>query len=223
LRPTLIAVLLVAHRTPGSRAACARLAAAGARLFEVDVQLAQADQIVVSHFLPFGRVGLVQRDNWRLRWHTAARRDPALVDAAAVVPGQCRVLLDLKERTAHRRARLCAALMAALPEPARFVVCGPFPEDLDRLRAAGFGTWRTAGTARELAAVLADGRTGDDAVTVRHTLLTEEVVCGLHRLAPAVVAWTVNSVARAQRLRAMGVDGVTTDRPAVLRALRDRC
>jgi hypothetical protein len=33
------------------------------------------------------------------------------------------------------------------------------------------------------------------------------------------MAWTVNSVARALALRASGVDGVTTDRPAVMTAL----
>jgi glycerophosphoryl diester phosphodiesterase len=37
-----------------------------------------------------------------------------------------------------------------------------------------------------------------------------------------VVAWTVNDPARARRLRDLGVDGVTTDRIAVLHALNGR-
>jgi len=34
-----------------------------------------------------------------------------------------------------------------------------------------------------------------------------------------VIAWTVNERRRAQALRDMGVDGITTDRPAVMRLL----
>ncbi len=210
-------MLLVAHRTPATRAACEQVAAAGARVFETDVQVDDRDRIVVSHFLPFG--GVLQRDNWRVRWHTGAARDPRLADVVALVPDECLVLLDLKEKAPERRARLIAALTESLPDRARFRVCGHRTDDLDELRRAGFRTWRTARRSRELAGVLTDGRLPDDAVSIRHSLLTRDVVDQLHERTPRVVAWTVNSLARARELHAMGVDGVTTDRTAILHAL----
>jgi glycerophosphoryl diester phosphodiesterase len=212
-------VLVVAHRTPSSRSACERLAAAGAQVFEADVQIDAHDRIVVSHFLPFGRYGLVQRDNWRLRWHSAAARDPQLLAVAAIVPDQCLVLLDLKEKATDRRARLVSAIAGSLADRTRFRVCGPCADDLAQLRDAGFRTWRTVGDRRELATVLAEGRLADDAVTVRQSLLDAHVVDRLHEAVPAVVAWTVNDRGRAGQLRGLRVDGVTTDRVAIMRLL----
>lgn len=212
-------MILVAHRTPATRAECERVARAGAKIFEADVQLDAAGSVVVSHFLPFGAAGRLQRDNWRVRWHTRAVRDPRLADLTAIVPEDCRVLLDLKERRAERRADLIRALVDTLPDRSRFVVCGHPVEDINALRGAGFRTWRTAGSSRQLAALLADGPLPDEAATVRHSLLRRDVVDRLHERVGAVVAWTVNSPARAGQLRAMGVDGVTTDRCAVMQLL----
>jgi hypothetical protein len=213
-------VLLVAHRTPTTRAACERVAAAGARVFEADVQMGRGagpDRIVVSHFLQFGR--FLHRDNWRIRWHTGAVRDPQLADIEAIVPADCLVLLDLKEKTRERRARLVAALLESLPDRDRFRVCGHLLDDLEDVRAAGFRTWRTARDSRELAALFAAGPLPDEAVSIRHTLLRPGVVERLHEHIPTVVAWTVNSLARARQLRAIGVDGLTTDSLEVLHGM----
>ena len=193
------------------------MAAAGAQVFEADVQVDDRGRIVVSHYLPFGR--LLHRDNWRIRWYTGAVRDPLLTDVIARVPEHCLVLLDLKEKTPGRRARLVDALIDTLPDRDRFRVCGHRDDDLDAVRRAGFRTWRTARDPRELDALTADGRLPDDAVSIRHWLLTGDVLDRLHEQAPNVVAWTVNDVGRARELRAMGVDGVTTDRVAVLHEL----
>jgi glycerophosphoryl diester phosphodiesterase len=212
-------MLLVAHRTPLSKSACERLAAMGAQVFEADVQVDDRDHVVVSHYLPVGNGFRWQRDNWRVRWHAPAGRDPDLTDIAALVPDSCLVLLDLKERAPERRARLLEAIEGSLSDPSRVRVCGPRPGDLDQLRDAGFRTWRTVGNALELAALLDGGALPDDAVTIRHTLLTRDVVDRLHELVGAIVAWTVNDVRRARQLRDFGVDGVTTDRAAVLRLL----
>jgi glycerophosphoryl diester phosphodiesterase len=211
-------MLLVAHRTPRSRAACDLLAAAGARVFEADVQVDDEVRIVVSHYLPWGRWGL-QRDNWRVRWHASAAQDPTIDDVVALVPPGCRISLDMKERTDERRRRLIDALIAGLPDRSRFVVCGGREADLERLRSAGFGTWRSAGTPAQLRELLAAGPLRDDAVSVRHSLLDPGVVARLHAQVPTVVAWTVNDPRRARAVREFGVDGVTTDRAAVLRTL----
>jgi glycerophosphoryl diester phosphodiesterase len=210
-------MLLVAHRTPATRAACEQLAAAGAQLFEADVQIDADDRVVVSHYLQFGR--FLHRDNWRVRWHTGRSRDPRLTDVSEVVPAGCGVLLDLKESRPQRRARLVSALIETLPDRRRFVVCGHLTDDLDELRDAGFRTWRTARDPRELSVLLADGALPDAAVSIRHSLLSPRIVEQLHERVPSIVAWTVNGVERAKQLQAMGVDGVTTDRAAILAAM----
>jgi glycerophosphoryl diester phosphodiesterase len=211
-------VILVAHRTPSTRAACEQVAAAGATVFEADVQVDDEGAVVVTHYLPFAG-GRFERDNWRIRWHTGRLHDPRLPDVTDIVPGDRLVLLDLKERRPDRRARLVDALIDQLPDRSRFVVCGHPEEDVATLRAAGFRTWRSVGNRRHLAAVLAEDRFPDEAVTIRHSLLDAAVIDRLHRRMPNVVAWTVNSAARARQLRAWGVDGVTTDRTGVLQLL----
>lgn len=210
-------MLLVAHRTPPTREGCLELRAAGARVFELDVQLA-GSSVVVSHYLPVLRVrGWLENDNWKVRWGgRGPSRDPELQALVDLVPDDCAVLLDPKERTAGRRAELADRVIAHGFDTSRFCVSTHDDGDLRRYREAGFRTWRTAGTRRELAVLLAGGPRSDEAVSVRHTLLTEATIERLHSLVPTVVAWTVNTAGTAGRLRAMGVDGLTTDRREVM-------
>jgi glycerophosphoryl diester phosphodiesterase len=139
-----------------------------------------------------------------------------LAAVVARVPEQCDILLDLKERSADRAARLVAALAATLAGQPRFIACGGLPGDLDALRGAGLRTWRSIGTGADLRAVLAGPALPDEAVSVRQSLLSREVVAVLHTRVPAVVAWTVNYPRRARQVRNFGVDGMTTDRLAVM-------
>ena len=207
--------LLVAHRTPRSPAACAVLAESGARLFELDVQVGRTE-LIVSHYVPL--FGVFERDNWRIRPRAAAARDARVTDAALAVPIGCRVLLDLKARTPQDRMRLTETLLAARLDPHRFVACGSDLEQLATLREEGLPTWRSVGGERDLAATLAGGVSGAEAVTVRHTLLTAARASELRNLGVAVVAWTVNDPRRAAQLRTWGLDGVTSDRGEVFRA-----
>jgi glycerophosphoryl diester phosphodiesterase len=207
------AMLLVAHRTPPTAAACAALAASGVQVFEVDVQLG-GDGIVVSHFLPlFGVRGWIEHDNARMRWRS--RDDPTLDEVAARVPAQCRILLDPKETAARRRVELLERIVA-LPDRERFVTSTTHPGDLAALRGAGMHTWRTIKSVRDFDVACRDGAVGDDAASVRHTVLTAQRMHALKQVVPSVVAWTVNSARTAVRLQALGVDGITSDRPAEL-------
>ena len=90
------------------------------------------------------------------------------------------------------------------------------------MRAHGFRTWRTAATQQELATVVAQGALDEEAVTVRHTLLNPGTMAQLRDVAPKVIAWTVNDSRRARELMRLGVDGVNTDRPEVMRIVHHR-
>lgn len=208
----------VAHRAPASAAACTALHAAGASVFELDVQLSERG-VVVSHFRPLPRpLHSVERDNWRVRRGQGLVQDPLLHDALTLLPADVRVLLDLKERTRARSHELCRRLAAELEPSPRWIVSTDVVTDLETMRAAGFGVWRTArdpGSLRRLLAEPAD----HDGVSVRHLLLDRGTVEQLRQRGPAVVAWTVNSSRRARYLLDIGVSGITTDSSRVVAAV----
>lgn len=205
-------MLLVAHRTPATAAACAEFAAAGAGVFELDVQL-RGRRVVVSHFLPFLRVrGWLEHDGPDFRWRAGPPFDDDLEDVVARIPADRQILLDPKETRPRRQGRLVGALAARVTDRDRFRVSTDDPDDLARYRAAGFHTWRTIKTAEQLAGALADPGMADVGVSIRHSLLTPASVDALHRVTDVVAAWTVNDLGRARELRRFGVDAITTDR-----------
>ncbi len=53
-------------------------------------------------------------------------------------------------------------------------------------------------------------------------LLDPGRVARLRRLAPCVLTWPVNSIADAERMARLGVDGLISDRLDVIRAMRER-
>ena len=215
-------MIAVVHRVPRTSEAVQTWVDAGAGCFEADVQLPDdfdaksRTGVVVSHFLPFLRVrGWLQHDGLQFRWGAGA--DPSLSEVIALLPPGSGVLLDPKETHPARRSALIDALADVLPERERFVVSTDYPGDLERYRGAGFRTWRTVKDARGLQDVLAGTRLPDAGVSIRHSLLDADTVRRLHERVRRVVAWTVNDASRARELVADGVDGVTTDQPAIAR------
>jgi glycerophosphoryl diester phosphodiesterase len=59
--------------------------------------------------------------------------------------------------------------------------------------------------------------TGALDVWPEHAIVTRELVDEVHRMNGRVIAWTVNDAAEAERLTALGVDGVCTDDVVALR------
>jgi glycerophosphoryl diester phosphodiesterase len=213
----------IVHRLPADPRCVAALAAAGAGGFELDVQL-RGDAVVVSHYLPFLQLpGWLEHDGARFRWGGGPPRDRTLAEALAQLPDGVLVTLDPKEQRPARRQRLAATIAACPGAPdARLIVTTGDARDLAAYRSAGLRTWRTAGSAHALAAVLAAGRLADDGIAVRHELLDRDLVRRLGKIAPQVTAWTVNDAARAMELVRWGVTAVTTDEPEVIAAVSGR-
>jgi hypothetical protein len=214
-------VLAIAHRTPATRARCTALAAAGATVFEIDVQ-AIGEDLVVSHYLPVSpALPRLRRDRLSFTWRRRGRLEVALAEAVDALPAEAEILLDLKTDGGPRAAELVERVISGGPDPARCYASTKGWDTLPALAAAGFRTWRTIGDAGALASVLAMEVVPDHAVTVRHRLLTAPTLAALRERVPLVMTWTVNDVGRARALIELGVDGITTDSGDVLRVVAD--
>ncbi len=210
-------MLAIAHRTPAAPTGIAALAAAGATVFEIDVQEI-GGELVCSHFLPVSPLlPRLRRDRVRF---TVRRRGPSEVALAATVaalPPEAEVLIDLKVDRGAAAHALVERLVEVGPDPARCHASTKGWETLSALAAGGYRTWRTIGDPAALRAALELDRIPDYAVTVKHGLLTAEVLAALRDRVDRVMCWTVNDVARARTLIDLGVDGITSDSLDVLR------
>lgn len=214
-------MLAIAHRTPATRPRCAALWAAGATVFEIDVQ-AIGDELVVSHYLPVSpALPRLRRDRLSFTWRRRGRLELALAEAVEALPAEAEILLDLKADNGPRAAELVDRVIAGGPDPARCYASSKGWDTLPALAAAGIRTWRTIGDAAALQSVLAMAAVPDHAVTVRHRLLTPETLAALRERVPRVMTWTVNDPGRAAALIGYGVDGITTDSVEVLRLVAD--
>lgn len=210
-------MLAIAHRTPVNAVRCADLAAAGVSVFEVDVQT-RGGELVVSHYLPVtALLPRLRRDRWSLTWRDRARTERPLAEAVAALPARAEVLLDLKTDIGPDAEALASRVVAEGPDPDRCHVSTKGWATLEVLAAGGYRTWRTIADQPALDRALGHDTLPDHAVTVRHRLLSDRVVAALHARGPRVMAWTVNAPARVAELAAMGVDGITSDSPDVLR------
>lgn len=215
----------MAHRTPSTAEGAARLAAAGADHFELDVRLVGGD-VLVTHLLPLHpRVPLLHHDRWRFRLGPRDPLAPTLAAARAVVPPGACVVLDLKDDRGPASLALARRLCADVEDRSGIVVASKDWTALTLLAGEGFRVWRTVDDDRRLRALLRHGAGDAHAVTIRKRYLLHAATAGeLTGVAPAgsYVAWTVNDPAQARALLNLGVGGLTTDDPAVLRLVAAR-
>lgn len=212
---------MIAHRTPADRPSCEALVSSGANVFEVDLMLAQDDEIVLSHDIPFlTALPWFRHDGPRLMFgrHPVG---PPLEAVAELLPPQVEMLLDLKCDRGTEAFRLVRKLLTLDLDPARCFVSSKNWRSLEELEREGFRTWRSVADPWSLRSLLEDDAAPGYAVTVRHAMLTSQTVQQLQRLGK-VMAWTVNDPRRALQLAEFGIDGVTSDLPAVFTALSNR-
>lgn len=214
-------MLVIAHRgasahAPENTLAAFRLAwEQGADAIETDLRLASNGEIVAFHDADGGRV---LGDRRRLRDIPRAELPaPGLAEVLATVPPTGEVVLELKEPIAAElaealptswRARTTliafdpttiAAAKRALPDCRALWLFGDYgslPGDR--------GAWLAA-RVRELSV---------DGVDLRHArALDQRLLAPLRAEGCRVFTYTVNSAAGVRRCAALGLDGVTTDRP----------
>ena len=233
-RPRIIGHRGVRRPAPpeNTRAAFALSVDEGAEAVELDVRVCATGKLVVMHDPTLERM-TGERDRRAvadLGWEELRQielppgeRIPLLVEVLAwarrlALPVNVEMKRDVPSRSAVVRATAEALrswdpahpLLVSSFDGAMLAGLHLLAPRVPRAMLVHSTTWRR--TAETL------GRVMDvSAVHLEHTLATEARVRTLHRQGKRVNVWTVNEVAEARRLAAVGVDGIITDVPALLR------
>jgi glycerophosphoryl diester phosphodiesterase len=229
--------LIIAHRgsplvAPENTLRSFRVAlATGARALELDVHVSRDGVPVVFHDHSLrrltgdsGQITNRTRDQLHRLRVAGTERIPGLADALRFVRGRALVQVEIKRGAPV--APVVAAVRRARAE--RFVHLASFSgrivRDCARL-APDLPRELIAHQPRAAADLLARMRAvAAGGLSLDHRLIVSRAfVRKLHAAGATVWCWTVNNPARARRLEALGVDGIITDNPALLRrALRQR-
>ncbi|MBI5289011.1 MAG: glycerophosphodiester phosphodiesterase [Chloroflexi bacterium] len=157
-------------------------------------------------------------DKWILRWSMGHL---SLPDLLREIDFRAALFLDIKSASPAAAAAFLdlyrdhASMMPAV------LVSSPQWKLLDRLAAAdaGLRLCYSIGARRQLDALLLRARQAlpPYGTSIRHSLLSRDVIDQLHDARLMVYAWTVNTPHRAEELRSWGVDGLISDDLEVLR------
>jgi len=225
-----MAIERIAHR--GARtefpentvAAFQRAFERGATGIELDVH-ATKDRVVVVHHDPdladsvSGAPQAIAEMTWEEIRANASRGGisvPRLTEVLAVVPASATAYVEIK---GSRIERLVADVIAA--SSARCAVHSFDHGTIDRIAAIAPDLPR--GLLFESSLELLESevkRASARDVWPHHSLIDGALVARARSLGARVIAWTVNSRAEAERLAALGVDGICTDDVRILDDLR---
>jgi glycerophosphoryl diester phosphodiesterase len=210
--------LAVAHRAGNHLPLLYPAERLGVDLVEADLWLHRG-RVEVRHFRTFGELPLpLLWDRWQLARGWGERLTlPELLSAAAP---ETSFMLDLKGADGRLAAQVRQTMTVIAPGRP-YAVCSQswdlledFRDDRDVLAIHSVGDERMLHTVRERL-------TWHDrhAVSIDHRLLTPARITALRRLAPMLLAWTVNGEARMRQLLEWGVTGIISDRLDLLKRL----
>jgi glycerophosphoryl diester phosphodiesterase len=197
-----------------------RAIAAGADYLELDVQATADGELVVFHDLDLARLTPLRGPVRRVA--AAELREvgvPTLAEVLELARGRAGVMAELKRPRLHRRhdvvgrtARLLGRADVLLSfEAAALLEAKRLRASLRVLQHVGFGVSIRRASGYAWAVGFHDRR------------LTGRGLARARRLGLKTTVYTVNDPARMRRLAALGVDGIFSDRPDLLReALADR-
>lgn len=212
--------LAIAHRAGNDRTLAQRAIELGADMLETDVWL-HRDLLEVRHderIRLFGFELPLLHNGWKLRrLARSLRRIDALLNET---PIETRLFLDLKGTSPTLGVRLVEWIGEHQPER-HIIVCGRAWDQLDAIEALPHvAAVYSVGDESELASFWTHvTRLDFPAISLRHTLATPEVMARLKAMNALVICWTVNDPTRVASLRALGVDGFTTDNLAIIASL----
>ena len=218
-------------------AAFRQVAGLGYRYIETDLQVTRDGQLVCLHDLDLARLtgepGRVADRTYRelTRLRVGGEPIPRLADVLDDLPG-VRFNVDLKT---PGTAEALAALLRSNPAHDRLLVASFSARRLARFRRLTTGTVATGmATLGVVSTLLVPGvwwRTPGEAVQspvssrvgpVTIHAITATTVARAHRRGRVVHVWTIDDPAEMETLIDLGVDGIVTDRPDVLKDVLER-
>lgn len=209
--------LAIAHRSGNSLAGLHAANELGADVIEADLHEYRGS-LEVRHLKTAGPLPFL----WD-RWELASASAPRLGLAELLAAGRhgTTFMLDLKGRRT-KVAHAAAQVLHDLSHDRPLIVCGRYWPSVEAMSDLPFvQPVLSAKTRRELADLRRRLATGPAVygVSLHRSLLDEETVAALHEHAEVVMSWPINDLQLLESLVAMGVSGIITDEPEVLRAL----
>lgn len=244
-RPPLIRI---AHRGGGSLAPENSLAgierslAFNVEMIEVDVRRTLDGALVLSHDpAPHGAT-IPVRASTLAELRAAHRETTTLAEAMDLIGGRARMNLDIKDDDiaddvvaavrGQNAAEWCIVSCLEAPSLARFTEIAPeLPRFLSYPRDRGGASQKPYMTPIVNAAVALMRMTlprrlrgmvaplPGTSVTAYYRLVTPQLVAMAHGLGVSIYTWTVDDLDEMHRLIALGIDGITSNRPDLLAQL----
>ncbi len=202
-----------------------RAAREGLDVIELDLHLSKDGELVVMHDAEVDRTTdgagpISDLTLTELRGLDAGKGERIPVFTEVVDAVGTPIQAEIKDRAA---ARVLAGVIRDRAGLAERVTVISFHDDaLREFRQelpevpVGLVTGESTPTAPERA-----GELGAELVSCELVHLDEDVVGRCHATGIRVISWTVNTDADLARVRELGLDGVVTDSPAIVRAVRD--
>lgn len=206
--------LVIAHRLGNELDSALRAFEAGVDLIETDIWRYR-NRLELRHIKTMGPIPLLW-DRWEL--HPGWGHRFQLADLLRDLPVAARLFLDLKGEDTHLPIQLVETIRTI--QPARqIIVCGRNWTQLDPIaNDSDVSVFYSVGSDQELANIWDKlENMPHPAISINKRYLTEELVRRLKDQNVTIVTWTVNTFAEARKLHDLGVDGFTTDSPALLK------
>jgi glycerophosphoryl diester phosphodiesterase len=215
-------LLAIAHRAGNSLAGLHEANQLGADVIECDVH-AHRGRLEVRHLKTAGPLPFLW-DRWELASASAPRLGLAeLLDADR---RGSTFMLDLKGRRAATGIAVAELLHDRAPRN-EVLVCGRYWPSVDAVAVLDFvRPVLSARNRAELAALRRRLRPGHGpapyGVSLHRSLLDRDVVAELRDRVDVVMTWPVDDLPTLERVVALGANGLITNEPEILRAVRRR-
>jgi glycerophosphoryl diester phosphodiesterase len=207
---------VVAHRSGNSLAEARAVARIGVPAIEADVHLFRG-RLELRHLKTAGPLPLLW-DRWTLANPFARRL--LLAELLPSVGLATELVLDLKGWRTRLSARVAEALVPRVAAGGATTVCSRSWRLLEPFRATrGIRVVHSVGSERQLARLRRRfSGPGLEGVSIHERLVDADTARDLRAMTGTILAWPVNTTARARELAALGVTGLITDRPGDIQA-----
>ena len=220
-------MLVIAHRgasasePENSLAAFGEALALGADGVELDVHAASDGHIVVHHDPVLGGRRIADSSIDEIREHRLVNGEtiPTLPQALDLLGPTASVFIEIKTLTPEHDDRLLGAITAG-PAPGNYHVHSFDHRIVQRVLGACEGLeGGVLSTSYPVNPLIQLEQTGASTLWQSDDLVDDELVAAVHAFGAKIIPWTVDDPVRIAEFVDMGVDGICTNHPELVREL----